>query len=363
MQFIDLRPQYQAIQEELHTRFTDILTHSRFIMGKEVQEIETQLASYVGASYAIGCGNGTDGLQIACMALGLEPGDEVITTPFTFFATGEVLLLLRLKPVFVDINPDTYNMDATKIEASITPKTKAILPVSLYGQCPDMDAINAIGKKHGIVVIEDAAQSFGATYKGKRSCGLSTIGVTSFFPSKPLGCYGDGGMIFTDDEALALRMRCIRNHGQERRYYHTQLGVNSRLDTLQAAVLLSKMKIFPGEVEKRIQIGARYTALLQDVVKTPNIQPNQTHVYAQYTIEVEQDRDGFCKRMEAQGIPTAVHYPLSLPAQPALQSAGYTVGGFPLAERAAQRVVSLPMHPYLDEETQDHIVKAVKACL
>lgn len=363
MQFIDLSHQYRAIQEELHSRFADILTHSRFIMGAEVREIEKVLAEYVGTRHAIACASGTDGLQIACMALGLRPGDEVITTPFTFFATAEVLILLGLKPVFVDIDPGTYHMDAVKAEAAITTNTKAILPVSLYGQCVDMDAINAIGNKYAIPVIEDAAQSFGAIYKGKRSCGLSTIGVTSFFPSKPLGCYGDGGMMFTNDDALAARLRRISNHGQERRYYHTELGVNSRLDTLQAAVLLAKMNIFPEEVTKRRQIGERYTHLLKDVVKTQAHQPGSTHVYAQYTIEVEGDRDGFCQRMEAKGVPTAVHYPLALPAQPLLQSLGYRAEDFPVAERAAKQVVSLPMHPYLDEQTQHQIVDAVKACL
>jgi UDP-2-acetamido-2-deoxy-ribo-hexuluronate aminotransferase len=362
VQFIDLQKQYKIIEADVAARFKDIMENSRFIMGAEVGELEEKLSAYIKTKHAIACASGTDGLQIALMALGLEPGDEVITTPFTFFATGEVIALLRLKPVFVDINADDYNINANEIEAKITSKTKAIIPVSLYGQCSDMDAINAIAAKHGIPVIEDAAQSFGAEYKGKKSCGVSTIGVTSFFPSKPLGCYGDGGMIFTDDLKLAADMKIIRNHGQEKRYYHTKIGINSRLDTMQAAVLLAKMPIFETEVQARAKIGERYTKLLKNIVKTPVMQPNQTHVYAQYTIEVEA-RDDFCKRLNDKGVPTAVHYPVPLHFQPVFKDLGFKAGDFPIAEMIASKVVSLPMHPYLDEATQDEVVEKVRECL
>lgn len=363
MQFIDLRHQYKILEKDIAARFNDILENSRFIMGKEVQEIEEKLSVYTKTKYAISCASGTDGLQIALMALDLQPGDEVITTPFTFFATGEVLGLLRLKPVFVDIDENTYNINPALIEKSITKKTKAIIPVSLYGQCANMDAINEIAAKHNIPVIEDAAQSFGAEYKGKRSCGLSAIGVTSFFPSKPLGCYGDGGMIFTNDEKLATDMRIIRNHGQEKRYYHTKIGINSRLDTMQAAVLLAKIEFFQGEVTARGKIGARYTELLKNIARTPVVQENQTHVYAQYTIEIPENRDAFCQKMQDKGIPTAVHYPVPLHFQPVFKNLGFKEGDFPIAEAASKRVVSLPMHPYLDEATQNEIVAAVKECL
>lgn len=362
MEFIDLRTQYQLIQKTLDERFSDILANTRFIMGAEVQEIETILATYTHAKHAIACANGTDALQISLMALNLEPGDEVITTPFTFFATGEVLALLDLKPVFVDIEPDTYNLNPALIEAKITKKTKAILAVSLYGQCADFDAINAIAQKYQLPVIEDGAQSFGASYRNNKSCHLSTIGTTSFFPSKPLGCYGDGGMIFTDNDALAESLKIIRNHGQKERYYHVHIGVNSRLDTLQAAVLLEKFRLFQSEILQRHSIGARYTELLRDIVKTPNVRQGQTHVYAQYTIEVN-DRDSFCKRMKEKGIPTAVHYPLPLHLQPVFANLDIPNGSLPIAEKAAKHVVSLPMHPYLSQAEQDKVIHAIKECL
>jgi UDP-2-acetamido-2-deoxy-ribo-hexuluronate aminotransferase len=358
VQFIDLQQQYKIIEKDVNVRFKDILENARFIMGAEVTEIEQKLADYTGAKYGISCASGTDALQIALMAMGIEEGDEVITTPFTFFATGEVLALLKIKPVFVDINKDDYNIDVSLIKQKITKKTKAIMPVSLYGQCSDMDAINSFG----LPVIEDAAQSFGAEYKGKKSCNLSTVGATSFFPSKPLGCYGDGGMLFSNDENLANDMKIIRNHGQERRYYHTKVGINSRLDTMQAAVLLAKMEIFPDEVKKRAEIGERYTHLLKDVAKTPVVRAGNTHVYAQYTIEVD-NRDEFCKRLQDKGVPTAVHYPVPLHFQPVFANLGFKSGDFPVAEGVAERVVSLPMHPYLDEGTQYEVVAAVKECL
>jgi UDP-2-acetamido-2-deoxy-ribo-hexuluronate aminotransferase len=303
--------------------------------------------------------------MIAMMALGIGHGDEVITTPFTFIATGEMIALLGAKPVFVDIDPRTYNIDPAKIEAAITTKTKAIMPVSLYGQCAEMDSINAIADKHGLAVIEDAAQSFGAAYKGKRSGALSTIGSTSFFPSKPLGCYGDGGALFTDDDALAKAMREIRVHGQDRRYHHPRIGMNGRLDTIQAAVLLAKMERFDWEVEQRGKIGARYSQLLAAAGKklvTPFIESYNSSVYAQYTLLVN-ERDEICKKLNAAGIPTAVHYPVPLHMQPAFSALGHREGDFPISESCAKRVMSLPMGPDLDETTQDKIINEVLAAV
>jgi UDP-2-acetamido-2-deoxy-ribo-hexuluronate aminotransferase len=302
------------------------------------------------------------------MALGIRGGDEVITSPFTFIATGEMIALAGAKPVFVDIDRKTYNIDPALIERAITPRTKAIMPVSLYGQCADFDAINAIAKQHGIAVIEDGAQSFGALYKGRRSCALSTIGSTSFFPSKPLGCYGDGGALFTDDDDLAKLFREIRVHGQDRRYHHPRLGINGRLDTLQAAILLAKFDIFDDEVAARARIGARYSQLIADAfagvpddqrVTTPHIAPDCTSVYAQYTIEVAH-RPRVEERMKAHGIPTAVHYPVPLHLQPVFAEVNQGPGSFPIAEAVAARVISLPMHPYLTEEQQRTVVDALK---
>ena len=289
MQFIDLKAQYNLIKENVDKRIQKVLDHQKFIMGPEIQELEETLAEYVGVKHCIGVANGTDALQISMMALGIGPGDEVITTPFSFIATAETIVLLGAKPVFVDIDPKTYNINPVLIEQAITPKTKAIMPVSLYGQCADFDRINQIAAKHNIPVIEDGAQSFGATYKGKKSCSLSTIGCTSFFPSKPLGAYGDAGACFTDNDELAKTIREIRVHGQDRRYHHPRIGVNGRLDTLQAAILLAKFEIFPKEVEARSQIGQKYSELLKNTdVITPYIEPHNTSVYAQYTVQHQQ---------------------------------------------------------------------------
>ena len=323
----------------------------------------------MGAKHCIAASSGTDTLLIALMALEIGPGDEVITSPFTFIATGEMIALAGAKPVFVDIDAKTYNIDPAKIESAITPRTKAIMPVSLYGQCADFDAINAIARKHRLPVIEDGAQSFGAYYKGRASCALSEIGSTSFFPSKPLGCYGDGGALFTNDDALAKVMGEIRVHGQDRRYHHPRLGINGRFDTLQAAVLLTKMDIFDEEVEARARIGARYSELIQDAfsrvsdpaakVGTPFLAPECTSVYAQYTVEVA-NRPGVETGMKTRGIPTAVHYPVPLHLQPVFSNLGQGTGAFPVAEAAAARVISLPMHPYLTEDQQVKVVQALK---
>ena len=356
MQFIDLKTQSNRIEARLFERFKTILNTGAFIMGPEVTELEENLAQFVGVEHALAVASGTDALLIALMALDIGAGDEVITTPFSFFATAEVIMLLGAKPVFVDIDPETYNIDPSLIEAAITSKTKAIMPVSLYGQCADFNAINAIAKRYNLPVIEDGAQSFGATYHGKPSCGLSTIGCTSFFPSKPLGCYGDGGACFTNDAALAKRMNEIRTHGQSKRYLHTSLGINGRLDTLQAAVLLEKMAIFPEEIESRQVVADRYQALLSNAVRKPIVEAHNLSVYAQYTIEVP-NREAVQHALQECGIPTAVHYPLGLHEQPIFKQMFGNVGSYPHAEHAARTVMSLPMHPYLEEAQQQKIVE------
>lgn len=361
MEFIDLKTQYRQLKPEIDRRIQAVLDHGAYIMGPEVAELETALAGYVGTQHCITVASGTDALLVAMMALGIGAGDEVITTPFTFIATGEMIALIGAKPVFVDIDRHTYNLDPALIEAAITPRTRAIMPVSLYGQCADLDAINAIAQKHGIPVIEDAAQSFGATYKGRKSCALSTIGCTSFFPSKPLGCYGDGGACFTDDDRLAKVMREIRVHGQDRRYHHPIIGINGRMDTLQCAVLLAKMPSFPAEVHARERIGAHYSDLLRTAdssVTPPRLEAHNTSVYAQYTVEVPQ-RELVQDRLKTAGIPTAVHYPTPLHLQPAFRHLALGPGAFPHSESAASRVMSLPMHPFLTQETQQQIVGAL----
>lgn len=369
MDFIDLKTQYRRVQDSVNARIRTVLEHGQYILGAETVELENKLAAYVGAKHCIGASSGTDTLLMALMAYGIGPGDEVITSPFTFIATGEMIALAGAKPVYVDIDARTYNIDPNLIEKAITPRTKAIMPVALYGQCADMDAINTIARKHRIPVIEDAAQSFGATYKGKRSCAVSEVGSTSFFPSKPLGAYGDGGALFTDDDNLAKLMREIRVHGQDRRYHHPRLGINGRLDTLQAAVLLAKLEIFPDEVDARIRIGARYSQLINEAfakesdparkVVTPYIAPDCTSVYAQYTVEVT-DRAKVEQGMKARGVPTAVHYPVPLHLQPVFANLGQGVGTFPVSEAVGDRVLSLPMHPYLTEAHQAQVVNALK---
>jgi UDP-2-acetamido-2-deoxy-ribo-hexuluronate aminotransferase len=372
MDFIDLKTQYQRVRESMNGRMQAVLDHGQFILGAETLELEKRLAQYVGVEHCIGASSGTDTLLIALMAYGIGHGDEVITSPFTFIATGEMIALAGARPVFVDIDARTYNIDPQRLEAAITARTKAIMPVSLYGQCGDMKSINAIARRHHIPVIEDGAQSFGARYYEQRSCGLSEIGSTSFFPSKPLGCYGDGGALFTNDAELAKAMREIRVHGQDRRYHHPRLGINGRLDTLQAAVLLAKLEIFDDEVEARARIGARYTAMIDEAfrnetdparrVTTPSLAPGCTSVYAQYTIEVA-DRAKVEQSLKAQGIPTAVHYPVPLHLQPVFAELRQGEGAFPVSEAAGRRVLSLPMHPYLSETQQVQIVKALRAAV
>jgi UDP-2-acetamido-2-deoxy-ribo-hexuluronate aminotransferase len=357
MNFIDLQTQYRRIEGEVNARIKAVLDHGQYIMGPEVAELEERLAAAVGVKHCVGVSSGTDALLVAMLALGIGAGDEVITTPFTFIATGEMIALIGAKPVWVDIDARTYNIDPAQIEAAITPRTRAIIPVSLYGQCADMDAINAIAARFGLPVIEDGAQSFGATYKGRQSCDLSLIGCTSFFPSKPLGAYGDAGACFTNDDALAAAMREIRVHGQDRRYHHPRIGINGRLDSLQAAVLLAKLPLFAEEVKSRERIGARYSELLSAAgCTTPYIEPHNSSVYAQYTIAVE-DREGLIDKLTRAGVPTAVHYPVPLHRQPAF--AGIPALAVPVAEHVAARVVSLPMHPYLAEDDLAVIARAV----
>ena len=357
--FIDLQTQQARIKKSIDRRVGAVLSHGQYILGPEVAELESALATYVGVGHCIAVSSGTDALLLALMALGIGPGDEVITTPFSFIATAEAIVLLGATPVFLDICPKTYNLDPRLVESAITPRTKAIMPVSLYGQCAAMDAINEAGRKHHLPVIEDAAQSFGATYKGKISCGLTTIGCTSFFPSKPLGGYGDGGACFTHDEELAARMRRISRHGQLRHYYHTEVGINGRIDTLQAAILLAKLEVFPQEVEARKHIGQRYIQQLNlaGIESTPTILPHNTSVYAQFTVQLD-NRAKIQAALKDRGVPTAVHYPLVLHKQPALT--GKSVNHpCPHAEAASERVLSLPMHPYLTEPDQHHIVQSL----
>jgi UDP-2-acetamido-2-deoxy-ribo-hexuluronate aminotransferase len=354
MQFIDLKTQGKRVEEKVLARIKTILDHGAYIMGPEVTELENMLAKFVGVEHALAVASGTDALLIALMAVGVGHGDEVITTPFSFFATAEVIALLGAKPVFVDIDPITYNIDASQIEKAITSKTKAIMPVSLYGQCADFDEINAIAAKHNLPVIEDGAQSFGAEYKGRRSCGVSTIGCTSFFPSKPLGCYGDGGACFTNDPELARRMAEIRLHGQSKRYYHTSLGINGRCDTIQAAVLIEKMAIFEEEIQARQTVAAYYAKLLPENIRKPLIKDDNLSVFAQYTIEVEH-REALQDALQKRGIPTAVHYPFGLHEQPIFKDLYPEEKSYPKTEYAARRVMSLPMHPYLTEAEQEKI--------
>ena len=354
MEFIDLKTQYQTLRESINGRIQTVLDHGQYIMGPEVKELEDRLASYTGAKHCITVASGTEALLISLMAIGIKPGDEVITTPFSFIATAEVIVLLGAKPVFVDIEPDTCNINASLIEAKITDKTKAIIPVSLYGQPADMDEINAIAEKHKLIVIEDAAQSFGATYKNKKSCNLSKIGCTSFFPSKPLGCFGDGGAIFTNDDELAQAMREIRVHGQSKRYVHTRIGVGGRMDTLQCAIVLAKLDRFDWEIDQRIKIGARYNDLLAGKVTTVVQRPNRSSVFAQYTVFVS-DREHLQLTLKETGVPTAVHYPVPMHLQTAYQEL-CCPECCPESIQAANKVMSLPMYPDLTETNQVTII-------
>jgi len=358
--FVDLAAQQDRLRREIETGIARVLSHGNYILGPEVAELEEKLAAYTGATYCITCANGTDALQIALMALGVGPGDEVITPGFSYIATAEAALILGARVVYVDIDPVSYNLDPALLEAAITPRTRAIIPVSLYGQPADFDAINAIAERHGVPVIEDGAQSFGASYKGRKSGNLSTIACTSFFPSKPLGCYGDGGAIFTSDPELAKVIRQIARHGQERRYYHVRVGVNSRLDTIQAAILLPKLEILDDEITVRQRVADRYAAALLAVdVVLPRCAQYNVSAWAQYTVRVN-DRPQVQAMLQKDGIPTAVHYPLPLNRQPA---AADREAQLPIGDRAADEVISLPIHPYIDEANQERIIKSLKTAV
>lgn len=354
MEFIDLKAQYRELKAEIDAGIARVLEHGKYILGPEVGELEEKLAEYVGVKHCITVANGTDALQIAQMAFGVGPGDEVITPGFTYIATAETVALLGAKPVYVDVCSKTYNLDPQILEAAITSKTKAIIPVSLYGQCADFESINIVAKKYNIPVIEDAAQSFGATYKDRKSGSLTRVACTSFFPSKPLGCYGDGGAIFTDDNDLAVTLRQIARHGQDRRYHHVRIGVNSRLDTLQAAILLPKLAALPKEIQLRQRVADRYGKLLSAVGITtiPYIAPHNSSVFAQYTIQVE-NRSAIELALKNSNIPTAIHYPIPLNKQPAVRNDNVYL---PVGDAIAERVISLPMHPFLDDESIGQIV-------
>ena len=359
--FSDLKAQYAALRQSIHERMQRVLDHGQYIMGPEVKEMEDKLAAFVGTRHCISVASGTEALLIAMMSLGLKPQDEVITTPFSFAATAEMIVLLGATPVFVDVEADTCNLDASRIEAAITPRTRALMPVSLYGQVADMQPINAIAARHRLPVIEDAAQSFGAHYQGRRSCGLSTWGATSFFPSKPLGCYGDGGALFTDDAALAQAAREIRVHGQSARYTHTRIGVGGRMDTLQCAVVLAKLERFDWELQRRRELGARYGQRLAGMpgLRTLAVRPDRDCVWGQYTVFVPQ-RARVQARLQSLGIPSAVHYPRPLHRQLAYAAYG---ADCPVSEQVAEQVLSLPMSADLSFADQDRVVDALAQAL
>lgn len=363
MEFIDLKSQYKKYKNNIDSRIHSVLDHGKYVMGPEIEELEEKLADFTKAKHCITVGSGTVSLEIALRALDIGPGDEVITVPFTWISTAEVIMAVGAKPVFVDIEADSYNMNPKLLESAINKNTKAIIPVSLFGQMPDLERICSIAAKYKIPVIEDGAQSFGATRNNKKSCGASLIGSTSFFPAKVFGCYGDGGAIFTDNEELSLKFKSIRNHGGIVRGYHDRVGMNGRFDTIQAAVLLEKLIHFPQEVEDRANIGERYSALLTDTCITPVISQGNAHVYGQYTIRIK-NRDKVKDALQKKGIPSAIYYPKCLHEQPVFSSLPWwkvgQLGDFPASEKASREVLSLPMHPFLTEKDQDKIVTAIK---
>ena len=375
MEFVDLKKQYERIKPRIHDRINEVLRHGKFIMGPEVGELENQLASFVGCKFCVSCANGTDALLLSLMAHDIGPGDAVFTTPFTFIATAEVISLLGATPVFVDIDPDTFNIDPGKLQEAIESakqgtgrnvgaarklSPKGIITVDLFGLSADYDPINRIAKEHGLFVLEDAAQSLGGTYKGKKLGNVADIAATSFFPAKPLGCYGDGGAIFTNDEAMASYLRSLREHGKgSHKYDNVRIGINGRLDTLQAAILLPKLEIFDSEIKERQEVAARYSTALKDIVKVPHVPDGLLSAWAQYAI-VTDKRDSYLDKLKGLGIPTAVYYPRPLHLQTAFSHLGYRQGDFPVAEQTSDRIFSLPMYPYLDPSDQNTIIEAVK---
>ena len=363
MQFIDLKTRQDRIRGKIDARIAAVLDHGQYVLGPEVRELEERLAAYVGTEHCVTVSSGTDSLLIALMALGVGPGDEVITPPYTWISTAEVIALLGATPVFSDVREDTWNLDEAKLEAALTERTKAIMPVGIYGQTADMDAIAAIAEPRGLPVIEDAAQSFGATFGGKKSCALSAVGSTSFFPSKPLGCYGDGGALFTDDDDSAAQFRQIRVHGQARKHHHPVIGLNGRLDTLQAAILLEHLEVFPEEVRLRQEVARRYDELLAATdlpdLRLPQVPAGSTSVYAQYTI-LHPERDRLRESLSAAGVPSVSYYAVPLHLQPVFADLGHEPGAFPVSERIAAQCLSLPMSPYLSEEDQEKVVEAIR---
>ena len=365
MEFIDLKSQQLRIRQDIDRRIAAVLDHGRYILGPEVGELEQRLAAYVGVKHCITVASGTDSLLIAMMAMGIGPGDEVITVPYTWISTAEMIALLGAKPVFVDIDAKTWNMDPSQLKSAITSKTKAIMPVGIFGQTADMSAINDIAAKNGnLPVIEDAAQSFGATHRGGKSCGLSTVGSTSFFPSKPLGCYGDGGALFANDTELADRMACIRVHGQQKKHYHPVLGVNGRFDTLQAAIVLAKLEVFDEEIVRRQEVAASYQEKLSGVVglELPYVEDGNTSVYAQYTI-LHPGRDRLSDTLQKKGILSVSYYAKPLHLQPVFAGLGYREGDFPIAERVGRECLSLPMNPYLTNDEVDSVATGIREVL
>jgi UDP-2-acetamido-2-deoxy-ribo-hexuluronate aminotransferase len=361
MEFVDLKAQYRAYREEIEAALSRVVAGARFINGPEVVELEEKLAAFVGCREAVACASGTDALSLALLAFGLGPGDEVITTPFTFIATAEVISLAGARPVFVDIEEETFNLDPARLAAAVTPATRAIIAVDLYGHPAAWEELEKFAAERNLILIEDAAQSLGARCRGRVCGSFGRLAATSFFPAKPLGCYGDGGMLFTDDQGLAEELRVFRNHGQKKRYYHEVIGCNSRLDTLQAAVLLAKLPHFEREIELRNQVAERYSEPLREAFITPRVRSGCTSVYAQYTLRTPQ-REKVLTALKQAGIPVAVHYPVPLHRQPAFAGLGYREGDFPVAERAAREVFSLPMHPFLTAADQEGIIRVLRQC-
>ena len=357
--FANLQLQYQTYKEKIDANLQTILNKSNYILGEEVNILEQELQNFTGAKYAITCSSGTDALLLALMAMDIQPGDEIITTPFTWISTGEMIALLKATPVFVDIEPDTYNLDANLIEAAITKKTKAIMPVSLYGQPADMDAIQAIADKYNLKVIIDGAQSFGSTFNKKTDSNLGDISTTSFFPPKPLGCYGDGGAVFTNNEDYAKKIKLLRVHGQNKRYHHQYIGIGGRLDTIQAAILLAKLPHFSKELKDRQKVADQYTSGLSNILQTPVIKPNRSSAWAQYTLRVK-NRDNLQLKLKENSIPTSIFYPIPLHLQQCFQYLDYKQNDFPISEKASNEVISIPMNPFLSDDQIDYIVLKIQ---
>ena len=357
--FANLQLQYQKYKIDIDKKIQSVLKKSNYILGEEIHELEQNLEKFTGVKYAITCSSGTDALMLAMMAININPGDEIITTPFTWVSTAETIALLKAKPVFVDIEPDTFNIDANLIENAITKKTKAIMPVSLFGQPADIDHIQSIANKHNLKVIIDGAQSFGSTYNNISDSNLGDLSITSFFPSKPLGCYGDGGAVFTNNFDYAEKLKMLRVHGQEKRNYHKYIGIGGRMDTIQAAILLAKLKYFPQELKDRQIVADQYTSVLSDIIQTPTIKPNRSSVWAQYTVRIN-NRDSIQNKLKTKGIPTSVFYPVSLHLQECFKLLNYKQGDFPISEKACSEVISLPMNPFLTYDQINYIIVKIK---